>query len=99
MFFVTPFTKKLTRASRRRILFVPVVFVPHSKFRQRSLSSLVVVGGLLSLAVAGIVSAKPYGLTRRENAGPFLNGALPEIAPSISGNWTAVIAFTNLLFT
>ncbi|MGC9944216.1 MAG: PQQ-dependent sugar dehydrogenase [Verrucomicrobiota bacterium] len=31
--------------------------------------------------------------------GPFLNGVLPEVAPAISGNWTAVVAFTNLLFT
>ena len=32
-------------------------------------------------------------------AGPFLNGVLPEVAPSISGNWSAVNAFPHLLFT
>jgi uncharacterized repeat protein (TIGR03806 family) len=43
--------------------------------------------------------AKPYGLTNRPAIGPFLNGTMPEVAPSISGNWSAVVAFTNLLFT
>ncbi len=28
-----------------------------------------------------------------------MNDTLPEVAPAISGNWTAVVAFTNLLFT
>jgi uncharacterized repeat protein (TIGR03806 family) len=28
-----------------------------------------------------------------------LDGRLPEVAPSISGDWTAVVAFTNLWFT
>ncbi len=32
-------------------------------------------------------------------SGAFLNGVMPEVAPSISGNWSAVVAFTNLLFT
>ncbi len=36
---------------------------------------------------------------RVRTAGAFLNGAMPEIAPAISGNWSAVVAFTNLLFT
>jgi uncharacterized repeat protein (TIGR03806 family) len=43
--------------------------------------------------------AKPYGLERVPQTGAFLNGAMPEIAPPISGNWSAVDAFTNLLFT
>ena len=43
--------------------------------------------------------ARPYGLTVRPAVAPFLNGALPEVAPAISGNWSAVNAFTNLLFT
>ncbi len=43
--------------------------------------------------------AKPYGLNSVPQSGPFLNGVLPEVAPVISGNWTAVVAFTNLLFT
>jgi hypothetical protein len=37
--------------------------------------------------------AKPAGLVSRSTVGPFLNGALPEVAPSISGNWSAVVAF------
>jgi uncharacterized repeat protein (TIGR03806 family) len=50
---------------------------------------------------AGIFSAmgKPYGLNSLSQTGPFLNGTLPEVAPAISGNWSAVVAFTNLLFT
>lgn len=58
---------------------------------------------LMFLAVMGtlIVSAgaKPYGLEMRPQNGAFLNGTMPEIAPPISGNWSAVVAFTNLLFT
>ena len=45
------------------------------------------------------LSARPYGLTARPAAGPFLNGALPEVAPAISGNWSAVNAFPHLRFT
>ena len=65
--------------------------------------------GLLLLALLGslvfsagaktIVTEKPYALTNRPCVGAFLDGILPEVAPSISGNWTAVSAFTNLLFT
>ena len=44
-------------------------------------------------------NAKPYGLTQRPPIGAFLNGAMPETAPGISGNWSAVVAFPNLLFT
>jgi len=44
-------------------------------------------------------AAKPYGLDSLPQTGAFLDGMLPEVAPAISGNWTAVVAFTNLLFT
>ena len=58
---------------------------------------------LLSLALLGSLifpaGAKPHGLTNRPPVGPFLNGTMLEVAPSISGNWLAVVAFTNLLFT
>lgn len=43
--------------------------------------------------------AKPYGLQARPHVQPFINGNMPEAAPAISGNWSAVIAFTNLVFT
>ena len=43
--------------------------------------------------------AQPYGLNTRPNVAPFLNNQLPEAAPSISTNWTVVVAFTNLTFT
>ena len=52
----------------------------------------------LSCLVSSAV-AKPYGLTTRPPIGAFLNGTMPETAPGISGNWSAVVAFTNLLFT
>jgi uncharacterized repeat protein (TIGR03806 family) len=65
--------------------------------------------GLLLLALLGnlifsagakpVVSEKPYGLTNRPAVGAFLNGVMPEVAPGISGNWSAVVAFTNLVFT
>ncbi|HEU6448408.1 MAG TPA: PQQ-dependent sugar dehydrogenase [Verrucomicrobiae bacterium] len=44
-------------------------------------------------------NAKPYGLGSRPQVEPFLNGAMPERAPTISGNWSAVVAFPHLLFT
>jgi uncharacterized repeat protein (TIGR03806 family) len=40
-----------------------------------------------------------YGLDSRPPSGPFLDGRLPQAAPGISGNWSAVVAFTNLYFT
>jgi uncharacterized repeat protein (TIGR03806 family) len=43
--------------------------------------------------------AKPYGLDSRQRGGAFLDGRMPETAPGISGNWSAVVAFTNLVFT
>jgi len=43
--------------------------------------------------------ARPYGLSVRPGTGPFLDGTMPEIAPAISGNWSAVVAFPNLKFT
>ncbi|HEX3720528.1 MAG TPA: PQQ-dependent sugar dehydrogenase [Verrucomicrobiae bacterium] len=57
---------------------------------------------LFLIALAGLASsafAKPYGMAERPETGAFLNGKMPEIAPTISGNWSAVPAFTNLLFT
>lgn len=45
------------------------------------------------------VNAKPYGLGSRPQIGAFLNGVMPETAPAISGNWSTVVAFPNLLFT
>jgi uncharacterized repeat protein (TIGR03806 family) len=58
------------------------------------LLALLFLGGIVLSA-----AAKPYGLTSRPLIGPFLNGTMPETAPSISGNWSAVMAFTNLVFT
>ena len=58
---------------------------------------------LVILALSGIfvfsAAAKPYGVNEVPRTGPFLNGVVPEVAPVISGNWSAVVAFTNLLFT
>jgi len=44
-------------------------------------------------------NAKSYGLSSRPQTGAFLDGTMPETAPGISGNWSAVNAFTNLVFT
>jgi uncharacterized repeat protein (TIGR03806 family) len=57
---------------------------------------------LISALLGGFIffaGAKPYGLDSRPEVGAFLNGAMPETAPAISGNWSAVVAFTNLVFT
>lgn len=53
---------------------------------------------LVCLATIRAVS-QPYGLDTRPAIGPFLNGTLPPSAPVISGTWSAVVAFTNLVFT
>lgn len=58
------------------------------------LAVLVLSGGFLLSS-----HAEPYGLTSRPSVGAFLNGVMPETAPAISGNWSAVVAFPNLLFT
>src|SRR6185437_8214879 len=56
---------------------------------------------IFALLVAFDVSAnaKSFGLDSRPPVSAFLNGAMPETAPAISGNWSAVSAFSNLLFT
>ena len=55
----------------------------------------------LVLLVGVFISANadPYGLDSRPRAGAFLDGVMPEIAPAISGNWSAIDAFPNLSFT
>ena len=63
------------------------------KNRQR----ILVLALLAGFAFAA--DAKPYGITVRPSVGAFLNGAMPETAPGISGNWSAVVAFPHLLFT
>jgi uncharacterized repeat protein (TIGR03806 family) len=61
---------------------------------------LALLGGVFFPAESKpIVSEKSYGLTNRAPVGAFLNGVMPEVAPGISGNWSAIIAFTNLVFT
>ena len=67
-----------------------------SKFHAQCKSLLIpaLLGGFIFFA-----GAKPYGLDSRPEVGAFLNGAMPETAPAISGNWSAVVAFTNLVFT
>jgi uncharacterized repeat protein (TIGR03806 family) len=56
-------------------------------------------GLLFSFFTSLAFSQAPYGLDSRPPAEPFLNGTVPEMAPGISGNWSAVPAFPNLLFT
>lgn len=56
-------------------------------------------GLLLLLGLAFSTSARPYGLNSRPAIGAFLNGTMPETAPGISGDWSAVVAFPRLLFT
>ena len=64
------------------------------------LLSLILLGSCFWSADAKPIAAeKPFALTNRPCIGAFLNALMPEVAPSISGNWSAVNAFTNLLFT
>ena len=72
-----------------------------SFFKNRQwILSLVLLGSCFLSAGAKLIVPEPaYGLAHRPSAGAFLNGTMPEVAPGISGNWSAVVAFTNLLFT
>jgi uncharacterized repeat protein (TIGR03806 family) len=45
------------------------------------------------------VQGQPYGLSERPAVGSYLNNAMPEAAPVISGDWSAVPAFPNVTFT
>jgi uncharacterized repeat protein (TIGR03806 family) len=67
--------------------------------RQWLLSFILLGSCFLSAEAKPVISEKFLGLTNRPAVGAFLNGAMPEVAPSISGNWSAVVAFTNLFFT
>ena len=74
---------------------MPVLRVNKSFVKNcRSILAFALLGSLVFST-----DAKPYGLTAHPNVGAFLNGAMPETAPAISGNWSAVVAFTNLVFT
>src|SRR5687768_5669103 len=53
------------------------------------------VGVLLIHSALG----QPYGLSSRPSVGAFLNGTVPPAPPVLSSNWSAVVAFPNLLFT
>jgi uncharacterized repeat protein (TIGR03806 family) len=88
--------KKLTARARQRILFRFAVKKLFLKFSAlcKLLLFFASLGGFILRA-----DAQPYGLDSRPQVGAFLNGAMPEIAPAISGNWSAVVAFTNLAFT
>src|SRR5204863_1303608 len=42
--------------------------------------------------------AQPYGLNARPSFSAFLGGKMPNEAPTLSGSWSAVVAFPNLTF-
>ena len=86
--------KSLTvRESRRRIRRCKMLKELLIK-RVYCLLGLVLFGGFLLNA-----NADSYGIHGRTAAGPFLNNVMPETAPAISGDWSAVPAFPNLSFT
>jgi uncharacterized repeat protein (TIGR03806 family) len=78
---------------------VPVVLKSFLKNRQWILSLVLSGSFFLSADAKPVSGEKSFGLTNCPCVGAFLNGVMPEVAPSISGNWSAVVAFTNLLFT
>ena len=90
-------TKNLTAQAERRILCV-LQFVKRMFFKLRASGRLFFAFVFLGCLVFS-AQAKPCGLDVRPPIGAFLNGTMPETAPGISGNWSAVVAFTNLLFT
>ncbi len=48
--------------------------------------------------VVGLRGAEPYGLQERPSFSAFLGDRLPEVGPTLSGDWSAVVAFPNLTF-
>jgi hypothetical protein len=46
----------------------------------------------------GLRAAEPYGLEERPPFSAFLGNRMPEAGPTLSGNWSAVVAFPNLTF-
>ncbi|HTI70636.1 MAG TPA: PQQ-dependent sugar dehydrogenase [Candidatus Limnocylindria bacterium] len=55
---------------------------------------------LVSLILtAKVFAILPYGWETRPPGGPFLDGKVPTMGPTISGSWKTVPAFTNLTFT
>jgi uncharacterized repeat protein (TIGR03806 family) len=80
---------------------MPVPAVTTLLFKNcRGVLSFILLGSFfLSADAKPIIAEKPFALTNRPCLGAFLNGVMPEVAPSISGNWSAVVAFTKLLFT
>jgi hypothetical protein len=60
---------------------------------------LALIIGLVAATLDGALQAQPYGLTSRPDMAGYLNDSMPKAAPAISGNWSAVVAFTNLVFT
>jgi uncharacterized repeat protein (TIGR03806 family) len=54
---------------------------------------------ILAFLVALSASARPYGMDARPMIGPLLNQRLPGSIPAAPGNWSAVPAFPQLLFT
>ena len=81
------------------LMTVPLVIKLLLKYRQWILPLVLLGGFFFSAGAKPVVAEKSYGLTNRPAIGAFLNGVMPEVAPGISGNWSAVVAFTNLLFT
>ena len=78
---------------------VPVVIKLFLKNRHWILLLALLGSFLLSADGKPISGEKSSGPIYRPAIDAFLNGVLPEVAPTISGNWSAVNAFTNLLFT
>ena len=79
-----------------RVLVVSKTFLKKHQW----LLFIALLGSFIWSATAKpILGEKLYGLTNRPSVGAFLNGVMPEVAPRISGNWSAVVAFTNLFFT
>jgi len=63
-------------------------------------SRLALTAALLLTACPPLtLRAQPYGLTTRPSVSTFLNGAMPAAAPVLSGDWSTIVAFPNLLFT
>ena len=73
----------------------------YSNSKHRRLAGLLLLCCLCTVNLYAKITTdnRPHGLVVRPGTGPFLDGTLPEVAPAISGNWSAVVAFPNLRFT
>jgi len=70
------------------------------RFKNNRNISFRIIWAIIVIGAGGVPAGygQPYGLSGRGSVGPYLNGAMPAVAPVTAGSWTTVNAFPNLNF-